>query len=260
MRLLTDKYRAAAKQAAWYSQQDDPNPNYNPFAKTRSRTRDPAQADEENGLRPPPTNRSESELTPSIELLRRSQKEALQQPKHADTMPSSSQPSSGKSPVERQPSVKDFSRDPEKSQDSGTTESSTVPDSEATVVAESGVKEGKPRRRITKKFPFIGKTSSEGDADIKKLRTRSSLFRKDNHKFTAASQLRATLFNSWINVLLVFVPVGIAVNFTNIAPVGIFVINFIAIIPLAAMLSYATEEIALRTGETIGGLLNATFG
>jgi Ca2+:H+ antiporter len=30
--------------------------------------------------------------------------------------------------------------------------------------------------------------------------------------------------------------------------------------PLAAMLSYATEEIALRTGETLGGLLNATFG
>ena len=262
MPLLTDKYRAAAKQAAWYSQGDDPNPNYNPFAKTRSRTKDPAQADVENGLRP--TNRSESELTPSIELQRRSQnQEALQQPKHADTMPSSSQPSSGKSPVESQPSVKDFSRDPEKSQDSGTTENSTVLDSEATVVdpeAESGVKEGKPRRRITKKFPFISKPREEEDGDMKKSRTRSSLWRKDNHKFTAASQLRATLFNSWINVLLVFVPVGIAVNFTNIAPVAVFVINFIAIIPLAAMLSYATEEIALRTGETIGGLLNATFG
>ena len=178
-------------------------------------------------------------------------------------MPSSSQPSSAKSPVERQPSVKDFSRDPEKSQDSGTTKSSTAHESEATVVdqeAESGVKEGKPRRRITKKFPFISKPMEEGDADMKKTRTRSSLWQKDDHKFTAASQLRATLFNSWINVLLIFVPVGIAVNFTNISAVGVFVINFIAIIPLAAMLSYATEEIALRTGETIGGLLNATFG
>ena len=36
--------------------------------------------------------------------------------------------------------------------------------------------------------------------------------------------------------------------------------KIIAIIPLAAMLSYATEEIAYRTGETIGGLLNASFG
>ncbi|MCJ1427239.1 hypothetical protein MMC29_005142, partial [Sticta canariensis] len=39
-----------------------------------------------------------------------------------------------------------------------------------------------------------------------------------------------------------------------------FVTNFLAIIPLAAMLSYATEKIALRTRETIGGLLNASFG
>ena len=37
-------------------------------------------------------------------------------------------------------------------------------------------------------------------------------------------------------------------------------VNFIAIIPLAGMLSYATEEIAYRTSETIGGLLNASFG
>lgn len=40
----------------------------------------------------------------------------------------------------------------------------------------------------------------------------------------------------------------------------VFVVNFIAIIPLAGTLSYATEEIALRTGEVLGGLLNATFG
>lgn len=41
---------------------------------------------------------------------------------------------------------------------------------------------------------------------------------------------------------------------------AIFVVNFVAIIPLAGTLSYATEEIALRTGEVLGGLLNATFG
>ena len=164
--------------------------------------------------------------------------------------------------MERQPSVKDFSRDHEKSEDSGTgtTESSTVVDSEAN----PEVKQGKPRRRFTKKFPFISKPKQEGNGDsveaVKKTRTRSSLWGKETQKFTAASQLKATLFNSWINVLLVFVPIGIAVNFANIPKVGVFVINFIAIIPLAAMLSYATEEIALRTGETIGGLLNATFG
>lgn len=254
------KYRAAAKQAAWYSEEDGPT-NYNPFGKTRTRNKDPNQADEENTLRPPPTNRSESQLTPSIELQRRSQNvNAFQPPKHAETMPSSFQSSSGKSPVEGASAVKDFSRDHEQSQDSGTTESSTVVDSEA----KSDEKDGKPRRRFTKRFPFVSRPKEEEDGEkaeeVKKTRTRSGMWAKETQTFTVASQLKATLFNSWINVLLVFVPIGIAVNFANVPKVGVFVINFIAIIPLAAMLSYATEEIALRTGETIGGLLNATFG
>lgn len=83
---------------------------------------------------------------------------------------------------------------------------------------------------------------------------------KGKKKFTAMGQIRATLFNSWINVLLIASPIGIAVNYAGVNKVVVFVINFIAIIPLAAMLSYATEEIALRTGEVIGGLLNASFG
>ena len=74
------------------------------------------------------------------------------------------------------------------------------------------------------------------------------------------SQIKATLFGSPINILLLMVPVGIGVHFSDVSPIGVFVINFIAIIPLAALLSYATEELALRTGETLGGLLNATFG
>lgn len=43
-------------------------------------------------------------------------------------------------------------------------------------------------------------------------------------------------------------------------PTTVFVLNFLAIIPLAAVLSFATEEISRRLGETLGGLLNATFG
>ena len=79
-------------------------------------------------------------------------------------------------------------------------------------------------------------------------------------KFTLWSQIRYSLFNSWINILIICAPIGIALHFANVSPLVVFVVNFIAIIPLAGTLSYATEEIALRTGETIGGLLNATFG
>jgi Ca2+:H+ antiporter len=79
-------------------------------------------------------------------------------------------------------------------------------------------------------------------------------------KIPPSQQFKAVLFGSWINLLLVFVPVGFVVNYIHLAPVPVFIINFIAIIPLAGMLSYATEELALRVGETFGGLLNATFG
>ena len=64
----------------------------------------------------------------------------------------------------------------------------------------------------------------------------------------------------YVNFLLVTVPIGIAAGMLGWNPTAVFVINFFAIIPLAAVLSFATEEISLKLGETMGGLLNATFG
>ncbi|KAG9232865.1 Sodium/calcium exchanger protein-domain-containing protein [Amylocarpus encephaloides] len=78
--------------------------------------------------------------------------------------------------------------------------------------------------------------------------------------FTLRNQLQRTLFGSWINILLLAVPAGIAMNYAHVDGVAIFCVNFIAIIPLAGMLGFATEEIALHVGESLGGLLNATFG
>ncbi|CAK7206357.1 hypothetical protein SEUCBS139899_009147 [Sporothrix eucalyptigena] len=68
------------------------------------------------------------------------------------------------------------------------------------------------------------------------------------------------LFSSWINVLLVFVPVGIAAHFANLSAGIIFAMNAIAIIPLAGLLSHATESVASRMGDTVGALMNVTFG
>lgn len=72
---------------------------------------------------------------------------------------------------------------------------------------------------------------------------------------------RKVLFHSWINALLVFVPVGIAVNFVpGMSPGVIFAMNAIAIVPLAGLLSHATETVAHRFGDAIGALMNITFG
>ena len=68
------------------------------------------------------------------------------------------------------------------------------------------------------------------------------------------------LFSSWLNTLLVFVPVGIAVQAAGVNKTIVFAMNAIAIIPLAGLLSHATESVASDLGDTVGALMNITFG
>jgi len=66
---------------------------------------------------------------------------------------------------------------------------------------------------------------------------------------------------SWLNVLLVFVPVGIIVEvLPGMPPAIVFSMNALAIIPLAGLLSFATESVAHKMGDSVGALLNVTFG
>ena len=69
-----------------------------------------------------------------------------------------------------------------------------------------------------------------------------------------------TLASNPVNVLLVFVPLGIIAGALHWNATVIFILNFLAIIPLASLLSFATEELSAKLGQTLGGLLNATFG
>src|SRR4026209_2926725 len=61
--------------------------------------------------------------------------------------------------------------------------------------------------------------------------------------------------------LLAFVPVVFAAaKFRPEAHTLLFVLSVLAIVPLAALLSHATESVAAKTGDAVGGLLNATLG
>jgi Ca2+:H+ antiporter len=72
---------------------------------------------------------------------------------------------------------------------------------------------------------------------------------------------KVIMFYSKLNLLLVFVPVGIIVGkIPGIPPGVIFAMNAIAIIPLAGLLSFATETVARKLGDSLGALLNVTFG
>ncbi|MBW3655355.1 MAG: calcium/proton exchanger [Gemmatimonadetes bacterium] len=64
-----------------------------------------------------------------------------------------------------------------------------------------------------------------------------------------------------LNLLLVFVPIAMVMEWgLHSPPIAIFVVSCLAIIPLAGQMGHATEEIADRVGQGVGGLLNATFG
>ena len=64
-----------------------------------------------------------------------------------------------------------------------------------------------------------------------------------------------------INWLFIFIPLTVALEHVgHVSAPFIFFMAALAIIPIAALIVHATEQIAIRTGDAIGGLLNATFG
>jgi Ca2+:H+ antiporter len=63
-----------------------------------------------------------------------------------------------------------------------------------------------------------------------------------------------------LNLLLVFVPIAVVLEIIHANPIAIFAASGLAIIPLAGWMGRATEHLAEKMGEGLGGLLNATFG
>jgi Ca2+:H+ antiporter len=63
-----------------------------------------------------------------------------------------------------------------------------------------------------------------------------------------------------VNWLLVFVPVSVVADLVIHQPVLIFAASALAIVPLAGLIGTSTEQLAIRVGPGLGGLLNATLG
>jgi len=64
-----------------------------------------------------------------------------------------------------------------------------------------------------------------------------------------------------LNWLLIFVPItGVLAYWLHPADSILFISAALAIVPIAALIGESTENLAVKTGPTIGGLLNATFG
>ncbi|KAH8920595.1 Calcium/proton exchanger [Atractiella rhizophila] len=95
-------------------------------------------------------------------------------------------------------------------------------------------------------------------------KTAISTFFSPAHKIGPSpgwkTSLKNTIRYSYLNVLLVFIPVSWALALSHQSATVVFFTSFAAIVPLATLLGLATEECALRMGPAVGGLLNATLG
>jgi Ca2+:H+ antiporter len=75
-----------------------------------------------------------------------------------------------------------------------------------------------------------------------------------------AVQPRGQFRMPWRLLLLLLVPATIALNLLGSSPLMLFIVACLGVLPLASFMGEATEHLAARTGPTLGGLLNATFG
>jgi Ca2+:H+ antiporter len=64
----------------------------------------------------------------------------------------------------------------------------------------------------------------------------------------------------WPYLLVPFIPIAIALELAHAGAVVTFFASALGVIPTAALMGRATEELAVRSGPGIGGLLNVTFG
>ena len=66
--------------------------------------------------------------------------------------------------------------------------------------------------------------------------------------------------SGWPYLLIPFIPVAIVLELTHASASIIFAASALGVIPTAALMGRATEELAARSGPGIGGFLNVTFG
>lgn len=68
------------------------------------------------------------------------------------------------------------------------------------------------------------------------------------------------LLTSWLDILLLFIPVTVALAVLKADPLFVFATSALAIIPLAGLLGRATEHLTTHVGAGVGSVLNASLG
>ncbi|GAB9465408.1 hypothetical protein Gpo141_00002816 [Globisporangium polare] len=118
---------------------------------------------------------------------------------------------------------------------------------EKSALLPSTAERGPPRPMFSSSTVSMGSVAATGGST-------STTWRED------LTAIRHLIFGQRLNVLLAAGPVAVWSYAAGWSDVWVFTLNFLVLIPLANMLGEATEALAFHTGETIGGLVNATFG
>ncbi|CAI5510279.1 unnamed protein product [Closterium sp. Naga37s-1] len=140
-------------------------------------------------------------------------------------------------------------------------DSSTGEDSEGFL---SGKEDGGEGRGLLKGILKRGGGGSQGGAGSvggsgSGGRFGSSLSEEEWKEYFKRS-LTEIFMGSKLNVLMPFIVISIVCVQLEVSQGYIFLFSLLGIAPLAERLGYVTEQLALYTGPTLGGLLNATFG
>jgi hypothetical protein len=82
----------------------------------------------------------------------------------------------------------------------------------------------------------------------------------DQSDETPLEALKEMILNNKIHLLFAFIPLAYWSHAAGWSDGSVFILNFLAMVPLASLLGVFTEELAAHTNDLIGGLINATFG
>jgi Ca2+:H+ antiporter len=98
------------------------------------------------------------------------------------------------------------------------------------------------------------------DAPVQNINIKQTDVLAKGWGFYWKRSLSALFFENWLNLLLLCTPPAMLSHYLDWGQGLTFTLSLLAIAPFAERLSFVTEQLALHTSETLGGLLNATFG
>jgi Ca2+:H+ antiporter len=240
----TDSIKSAAKRAAWRS--DSKLDEWNPFNRRISR---------ESTLSPSATRDTPGYDEEATVGTNGNYKSAAKPP-DGRCSPKSASPTDVES---QNGAASEYYRDGSRAQTMTEDSEGLSRTASSSAVKRNGTLGSVPENEKTRAEQEKATRSSDEDIEEERKRKHDEAMKR---KIPFMQQVRTVLFPRWITInwLLFAVPVGIALHAVKATALAVFIVNFIAIIPLAGILSFATEELAMRVGEVIGGLLNASFG